>query len=169
MFKGRHFDRSVILLCVRWYLAYGLSLRNLEEMMAERGISVDHATIHRWVIRYSPELLKRFNSRKRAVTGKWHVDETYIKVRGRWMYLYRAIDSHGERTTGTVLGAAAGALLGREVARSRSKGRRSRVAGKRMRLRPTKTHVRATAILIEASTEKRSKPTGRRCVSIRII
>jgi transposase-like protein len=57
VFKGRHFDRSVILLCVRWYLAYSLSLRNLEEMMAERGISVDHATVHRWVIRYSPELL----------------------------------------------------------------------------------------------------------------
>jgi transposase-like protein len=61
VFKGRHFDRSVILLCVRWYLAYNLSLRNLEEMMAERGISVDHATVHRWVVRYSPELLERFN------------------------------------------------------------------------------------------------------------
>ena len=96
MFKGRHFDRSVILLCVRWYLAYNLSLRNLEEMMAERGISVDHATIHRWIVRYSPELLERFNRRKRAVTGKWHVDETYIKVRGRWTYLYRAIDSNGD-------------------------------------------------------------------------
>ena len=96
MFKGRHFDRSVILLCVRWYLAYNLSLRNLEEMMAERGISVDHATVHRWVIRYSNELLERFNHRKRAVTGKWHVDETYIKIRGRWMYLYRAIDGNGD-------------------------------------------------------------------------
>jgi putative transposase len=96
VFKGRHFDRSVILLCIRWYLAYNLSLRNLEEMMAERGISVDHATIHRWVVRYSPELLKRFNARKRAVTGKWHVDETYIKVRGHWMYLYRAVDSNGD-------------------------------------------------------------------------
>jgi transposase-like protein len=96
VFKGRHFDRSVILLCVRWYLAYNLSLRNLEEMMAERGISVDHATIHRWVVRYSPELLKRFTARKRMVTGKWHVDETYIKVRGRWTYLYRAIDSNGD-------------------------------------------------------------------------
>lgn len=61
VFKGRHFDRSVILLCVRWYLAYNLSLRNLEEMMAECGISVDHATVHRWVVRYSPELLERFN------------------------------------------------------------------------------------------------------------
>jgi transposase-like protein len=96
MFKGRHFDRSVILLCVRWYLAYNLSLRNLEEMMAERGISVDHATIGRWVVSYSPELLGRFNLRKRAVSRKWHIDETYIKVRGRWMYLYRAIDSHGD-------------------------------------------------------------------------
>jgi transposase-like protein len=96
MFKGRHFDRTVILLCIRWYLAYNLSLRNLEEMMAERGIKVDHATIHRWVVRYSPELLKRFNARKRIAAGKWHIDETYIKVRGRWMYLYRAIDNNGD-------------------------------------------------------------------------
>jgi transposase-like protein len=96
VFKGRHFDRSVILLCVRWYLAYNLSLRNLEEMMAERGISVDHATVHRWVVRYSLELLERFNLRKRAVAGKWHIDETYIKVRGKWRYLYRAIDNNGD-------------------------------------------------------------------------
>jgi putative transposase len=96
MFKGRHFDRSVILLCVRWYLTYGLSLRNLKEMMAERGICVDHSTIHRWVIHFSPWLLRRYNLRKRKVTGKWHVDETYIKVRGRWTYLYRAIDSAGD-------------------------------------------------------------------------
>ncbi|WP_457093111.1 IS6 family transposase [Microvirga sp. P5_D2] len=96
MFKGRHFDRSVILLCVRWYLTYSLSLRNLEEMMAERGISVDHATVHRWTIHYAPLLLERFNRRKRPVTGRWHVDETYIKVRGQWRYLYRTIDSNGD-------------------------------------------------------------------------
>ncbi len=93
MFSGRHFNRSVIMLCVRWYLAYNLSLRDLEEMMAERGIHVDHSTIHRWVVRFSPLLLERFNHRKRPVTRKWHVDETYVKVRGRWMYLYRAIES----------------------------------------------------------------------------
>jgi transposase-like protein len=96
MFKGRHFDRSVILLCVRWYLAYNLNLRNLEEMMAERGVSVDHATIHRWTLRYAPELLERFNRRKRAVTGRWHIDETYVKVRRQWRYLYRVIDSNGD-------------------------------------------------------------------------
>ncbi len=96
MFKGRHFDRSVILLCVRWYLAYNLSLRDLEEMMAERGTSVDHATVHRWTIHYAPLLMERFNRRKRPVSGRWHVDETYIKVRGQWRYLYRAIDSNGD-------------------------------------------------------------------------
>jgi putative transposase len=96
MFKGRQFDQSVILLCVRWYLAYNLSLRNLEEMMAERGISVDHATVHRWTVRYAPMLLERFNQHKRLVSRKWHIDETYIKVRGRWIYLYRAIDSNGD-------------------------------------------------------------------------
>jgi putative transposase len=96
MFKGRHFDRSVILLCVRWYLAYNLSLRNLEEMMAERGISVDHATVHRWTVHYAPQLLEQFNRRKRPVSRKWHMDETYIKVRGQWKYLYRAIDSNGD-------------------------------------------------------------------------
>lgn len=96
MISGRHFDRSVILLCVRWYLAYNLSLRDLEEMMAERGIHVDHSTIHRWIIRFSPLLLERFNRGKRPVTRKWHVDETYVKVRRRWMYLYRAIDSLGD-------------------------------------------------------------------------
>ncbi len=91
MFKGCHFDQSVILLCVRWYLAYGL-----EEMMGEQGVNVDHSTIHRWIIRVSPQLLQKFNLRKRGVTRKWHMDETYIKVRGQWMYLYRAIDSVGD-------------------------------------------------------------------------
>lgn len=80
---------------MRWYLSYALSLRDLEEMMAERGVSVDHSTIHRWVVRYTPQLLDAFNARKRPVTGKWHVDETYIKVRGEWTYLYRAIDKGG--------------------------------------------------------------------------
>lgn len=94
MFKGRHFDKSVILLCVRWYLAYNLSLRNLK-VMAEPGVELDHSTLHRWVLYFSPKLLERFNRRKRQVTRKWNLDETYIKVKGEWLYLYRAIDSNG--------------------------------------------------------------------------
>ncbi|PJO48303.1 IS6 family transposase [Ochrobactrum sp. MYb29] len=96
MFKGRHFDKSVILLCVRWYLAYNLSFRNLKEMMAERGIYLDHSTVHRWVICFSSKLLERFYQKKRQVTRKWNLDETYIKVKGEWLYLYRAIDSNGD-------------------------------------------------------------------------
>lgn len=96
MFNGRHFDRSVVLLCLRRYLAYNLSLRDLEEIMAERGIHIDHSTIHRWIVHFAPLLRERFNRRKRLVTGKWHVDETDVRVRGRWMYLYRAFDSADE-------------------------------------------------------------------------
>ncbi|MEN3931787.1 IS6 family transposase [Microvirga sp. W0021] len=96
MFKYRRFPPSVILLCVRWYLAYCLSLRNLEEMMQERGISVDHATIHRWIIRYAPLIAKAFNSQRKPAGKNWFVDETYIKVGQRWTYLYRAIDDKGQ-------------------------------------------------------------------------
>ena len=78
--------------CVRWYLAYALSLRNLEEMMAERGIVVDHSTLHRWVIRLVPLLDKVFRRHKRTVGRRWRMDETYIKVKGQWKYLYRAVD-----------------------------------------------------------------------------
>ena len=73
-----------------------MSLRDLKEIMAEHGLSIDHSTIHRWVIHFALLLLGRFNKRKRAVTGKWNMDETYVKVRGKWMYLYRAIDSVGD-------------------------------------------------------------------------
>ena len=95
-FKGAHFEATVILTCVRWYLAYPLSYRELEEMMQERGISVDHSTINRWVLKYTPKLEQEFRRRKRPVGSSWRLDETYIKVRGEWKYLYRAVDKAGQ-------------------------------------------------------------------------
>ncbi len=94
-FKWRHFEGQIILLCVRWYLRYGLSYRDLEEMMAERGLGVDHTTIYRWVQSYAPELEKRCRPHLNLTNDSWRVDETYIKVKGEWMYLYRAVDSAG--------------------------------------------------------------------------
>ena len=96
LFKGRHFDREIITLCVRWYLRYKLSFRDLVEMMAERGLSLAHTTIMRWVQRYVPEFEKRWNRFARQVGGSWRVDETYVKIKGRWTYLYRAVDKAGK-------------------------------------------------------------------------
>ena len=94
-FKWRHFESELILLCVRWYLRYALSYRDLEEMMAERGLSVDHTTIFRWVQHSAPELDKRSRPHLKACNDSWRVDETYIKVKKVWVYLYRAVDSEG--------------------------------------------------------------------------
>jgi len=95
LFKWRHYQPEIILLCVRWYLKYPLSYRQLEEMMRERGLSIDHTTIYRWVQKYSPELEKRIRPHLKPVGSSWRVDETYIKIKGKWKYLYRAIDSDG--------------------------------------------------------------------------
>jgi len=95
-FKWKHYAGELILLNVRWYLKYALSYRNLEEMMAERGIKVDHTTIMRWVHQYSPEIEKKIRKHLRPTNGSWRVDETYIKVKGEWKYLYRAVDSDGK-------------------------------------------------------------------------
>jgi transposase-like protein len=95
LFRGRHFRDEIIILCVRWYLRYPLSYRNLEEMMAERGLTVDHSTIARWVLRYAPVLNERIRSEVRNPNRSWRVDETYVRVAGQWTYLYRAIDSGG--------------------------------------------------------------------------
>jgi IS6 family transposase len=94
-FKWRHYEAEIIVLCVRWYLRYSLSYRDLEEMMRERGLSVDHTTIYRWVQHYAPELEKRCRPHLKTTNDSWRVDETYIKIRKTWMYLYRAVDSDG--------------------------------------------------------------------------
>ncbi|EDX82752.1 Integrase core domain protein [Synechococcus sp. PCC 7335] len=94
-FKWRHFQSGIILLTVRWYLRYGLSYRDLEEMMLERGVAVDHTTIYRWVQAYSSELDQRCRRHLKPTNDSWRTDETYVKVRGKWKYLYRAVDSEG--------------------------------------------------------------------------
>jgi len=93
--KGMRFPLEIILVCIRWYAAYALSYRNLEEMMQERGVFVDHSTINRWAIKFLPLLEKAFRKHKRQVGGSWRMDETYIKVGGEWKYLYRAVDKEG--------------------------------------------------------------------------
>lgn len=95
-FKRLHYPTDVIAQCIRWYLAYSLSLRNPEEMMAERGIHVDHSTLHRWILRITPVFNKIAFRYKKPVQQYWHIDETYIKIKGTWYYLYRAIDHQGK-------------------------------------------------------------------------
>src|SRR4029453_9384360 len=95
-FKGAHFPQDIILMGVRWYVAYPLRTRHVEELMEERGVHVDHSTITRWVIKNSPHLEEAFHPRKRPAWVGWGRDETYVKVKGEWRYLYRAVDKHGQ-------------------------------------------------------------------------
>jgi hypothetical protein len=95
-FKGRQFTAEVILWAVRWYLRFPISYRDLECMLADRGVSVDHTTPFRWIQVYAPELDRRLRPHLRPTTGSWRVDETYIRVKGRWTYLYRAVDARGQ-------------------------------------------------------------------------
>ena len=94
-FKGCHFPKEIILMCIRWYVAHPLSCRHVEELMEERGVFLDHATVNRWVVKYSPLLEAKFRKSKKSVGNSWKMDETYIKVKGEWVYYYRAVDSEG--------------------------------------------------------------------------
>ena len=95
-FKGRQFTAEVILWAVRWYLMFPISYRDLALMLRDRGVEVGHTTIFRWIQAYAPEIEKRIRPHLRQSNGSWRVDETYVKVKGRWMYLYRAVDSRGQ-------------------------------------------------------------------------
>src|SRR5271165_136439 len=95
-FKGRQFTAEVILWAVRWYLMFPISYRDLELMLLDRGVEVDHTTIFRWIQAYAAELEKRIRPHLRTSNGSWRVDETYVRVKGRWTYLYRAVDSRGQ-------------------------------------------------------------------------
>ncbi len=94
--SSRHFPKDIILTAIRWYLRYKLSYRDIEELMAERGINVDHSTLNRWVVKYAPLLAAKAHHHKRMVGNSWRLDETYIRVRGSWKYLYRAVDKGGD-------------------------------------------------------------------------
>lgn len=95
-FKGRHFPEDVILIGIRWYISYPLSYRHVEELMEERGVKLDHATVNRWVVNCSPALEANFRTHKKPVGRSWRMDETYIKVKGEWVYYYRAVDKQGQ-------------------------------------------------------------------------
>ena len=95
-FKGRQFTAEVILWAVRWYLMFPISYRDLELMLQDRGVAVDHTTIFRWIQAYAAELEKRIRPQLRLSNGSWRVDETYVKVKGRWTHLYRAVDGRGQ-------------------------------------------------------------------------
>ncbi len=95
-FKGSHFPNEVILMAMRWYTAYPLSYRHVEELFEERGINVDHATVNRWVVKHSPTLEAKFRQTKRPIGRSWRMDETYIKVKGQWVYYYRAVDKQNQ-------------------------------------------------------------------------
>jgi transposase-like protein len=95
--KGAHFPKDIMLMGIRWSVAYPLSTRHVADLMLARGVHVAHSTINRWMVKYSPPLEEAFHRRKRPVWVSWRMDETYVRVKGEWRYLYRAVDKHGQK------------------------------------------------------------------------
>ncbi len=153
-FKRLHYPTDIIAQCVRWYLVYALSLRNLEEMMSEREIAVDHATLSRWVHRWVPLIVKRYRRSKPDVGRRWRMDETYIKIKGQWRYLYRAVDSDGN-TIDFLLTACRGLAIFQESDRSawsaggRDDGQKWRQQSGSGRIKPGKTQGRSHCYPVE--------------------
>src|SRR6476619_1312817 len=104
LFKWRQFEPEVILLTVGWYLRFFLSYRDVEELLAERGLRADHVTVWRWVQRYGPEMEQRLRRRLKPANDSWRVDEIYIRIKGKWVYLYRAVDSTGATISNRITG-----------------------------------------------------------------
>ena len=146
LFKGRHFDREIIILCVRWYLRFKLSFRDLVEMMAERGISLAHTTIMRWIQRYVPEFEKRWNRFACRAGASWRVDETYVKIKGRW------ITSIARSTSKERLSISCSAPSGMSRPPRRFSGERSRTRGGR--------HARSRLMATRLRIGRRGKSSG---------
>ena len=96
LFHKRQFTAEIIVTCVRWYLHFSLSLRDVEELMAERGLSVDHTSVWRWTQAYAPEVQRRLQGQLKRKGATWHIDETFVRIAGRWMFLFRAVDGGGQ-------------------------------------------------------------------------
>jgi hypothetical protein len=133
---GYRFPREVIAVAVRWYLRYGLSYREVEELLAERGIEVDHVTVYRWVQTFTSEFIDAARPARHCAGDRWFVDETYVKVAGRWTYLYRAVDQHGQ-----VIDCLS---LGTEMAPQHGPSSPTRCASRRLQSRSPPTGHRST-------------------------
>src|SRR5215475_607763 len=96
LFRKRWFEPTVIVTCVRWYLRFSLSLRDIKELMAERGLSVDHTSVWRWTQAYGPEVYRRLKGQVKRKSSTWHMDETFVRIAGKWMYLFREVDAQGQ-------------------------------------------------------------------------
>ena len=159
-FVGFRFPSDVILLAVRWYLRYNLSYRDLEELLAERGVEVDHVTLFRWVQRFTPLLAEAARPCRHLVGDRWFVDETYVKVGGAWRYVYRALDQHGQVIDVMV-------SKTRDIAAATSSSPEpSATTAARDRSRPTSPHrcsTSSTTCCLKPSTTPASTPTTGRC------